>query len=111
MTPLRAFTAGIVWIAIYPKAWVTMLAAITAIDAADVGQPSTTLTFIAFIVLAALGHLTLIATAFVLPDRSDALLTRFSAWLSKNNRAMVVGACFVLDVFFLANALRGLGVI
>jgi hypothetical protein len=110
MTPGKAFVLGAGLLAIGAKFWVFTLGAIAAIGEADLGRPASIATFLVFAVLAVSVQLVLIGVAVFAPARSDALLDRASAWLSRHNRVMMIVIGLVFGAWFLIKGLDGLGV-
>jgi len=86
------------------KFWVFTLGAIAAIGDADLGQPTATVTFGVFVVLAASIQLALIGIAFALPSESDDALVRISEWLSRHNRTIVIALGLVFGTWFMIKA-------
>ncbi|MDX2243673.1 MAG: GAP family protein [Leptolyngbyaceae cyanobacterium bins.302] len=107
-TPLKALGIGIALPLIAPKLWVFTLSALATISAAQLGQPTSTIAFLLFIVLAQSLLLLPIVIRIVLPTRSTALLAQVSAWLTQNNRAIVIIVSLIFGVFFLYSGISGL---
>jgi threonine/homoserine/homoserine lactone efflux protein len=110
MRPRQAFLVGAGLLLVGPKFWVFNLSAIAAIEEAALGRAAGVAAYLAFVALAALPLLVVVGASLTAPDRSDVLLERMSAWLTRNNRAIVVGVGLVFGGWFLAQALSGLGV-
>jgi hypothetical protein len=110
MTPGKAFLLGAGLLVIGAKFWVFTLGAIAAIGEADLGRPTSIVTFLVFAVLAVSVQLVLIGVTVFAPARSDALLDRASDWLSRHNRVMMIVIGLVFGVWFLIKGLDGLGV-
>jgi threonine/homoserine/homoserine lactone efflux protein len=110
MPPRQAFLVGAGLLVIAPKFWVFTLSAIAAIEEAAVAGVAAVTVYLVFVVLTALPLLTLIAIATASPTRSDLVLARASAWLTRHNRTVVVGVGLIFGTWFLAQALSGLGV-
>lgn len=111
MDSQQAFLAGAGLLIIAPKFWVFTLGAISAIQAAALGRLAATMTFLLFVMFAVLPLLSIVSVSMVVPDRSDELLERLSAWLLRNNRSIVIGVGLVFGVWFLMQALTGLDVL
>ena len=109
-SPARSYLYGAGAMIVGVKFWVFTLSAIAVIGDADLGRPDATITFVVFVVLASSAQLALIALAFAIPRRADALLGRASAWLTTHNGTLVVVVGFVFGTWFLVKALDGFGV-
>lgn len=111
ITPFKAFLLGASVLAIGAKFWVFTLGAIGAIGAANLGQPSATFAYVAFIVLAESVHLCPVGVATLAPDRSEAVLSSTSLWLIRRNRVIVAVLGLLFGSWILIKALDGFGVI
>ncbi len=111
VTPRRAFGLGFGLVAISVKFWVFTLGAIAAIGSADLGQPGATIAFLLFVALAESIHLAAVGFAYAAPARADAALGRFSAWLERHNRSIMIVLGLVFGTWFLVKGLSGLGVL
>ncbi len=107
----KAFLFGAGLLAINAKFWVFTLGAISTIEEADVGRRASVATFVAFVVLVVAPQLVALGVAVAAPARSRSLLGVVADWLQRNNRAIVIVVSLVFGTWFLAKALRGLGVI
>jgi len=110
-TPGRAFLLGAGVVAISAKLWAFTLAAIGAIWEADLGQPTSTLVFLVFLVAAESVHLGALGVAVLTPDRSAAWLDRLSDALQRHSRSIAIVLGFGFGAWFVWKALSGLGVI
>ncbi len=110
VSPLKAFALGGGLLLIQPKFWVFTLGAISAIGQSNLGQPSATLTYLAFVALAEILIISLVIYAAVFRERSVLALVRISTWLESNNRHLMVGVGLVFGLWFSIKGLAGLGV-
>jgi hypothetical protein len=110
-TPAQAYLMGVGMLLIGAKFWVFTLGAISAIDAADLGQGGAVLTYLTFVLIAMSIHLAIVGMAYAAPARADVALTRFSSILTRYNRPVTIALGLVFGIWFLAKSLNGLGVI
>jgi hypothetical protein len=110
LSPGQAFLTGAGLLVIAPKFWVFNLGAIAAIEEAALARPGAVGAYLVFVALTALPTAAIVAVAVATPDRADRLLERLSIWLERNNGPLVIGVGLVFGVWFLAQALTGLGV-
>jgi threonine/homoserine/homoserine lactone efflux protein len=110
MLPRQALLTGASLLLIGPKFWVFNLSAIAAIEEAALARVAAVAIFLVFVALTALPLLSIVAVSVAASDRSAALLEGMSAWLMRNNRAVVIGVGLVFGAWFLVQALTGLGV-
>ena len=111
ITPGKAFLLGLGLMAISAKFWVFTLGAIALIGDAGMDRPASITTFLLFVVLAESLQLALLVVAYVLPDRSSAILDRLASLLERYNRILVIGLGLVFGSWFLIKALSGLGLL
>ncbi|MFB2938258.1 GAP family protein [Aerosakkonemataceae cyanobacterium BLCC-F154] len=107
-TPLKAFGIGVGLPLIAPKLWVFTLSALATIAAAQLGQASSAVVFLLFILLAQSLLLLPILIRILLPQKSKSLLNGISAWLTKNNRSIVIVVSLVFGLLFLKSGISGL---
>jgi len=107
-TPLKAFQIGLILPLIAPKLWVFTLSALATIAAAQLGQPSSAIAFLFFILLAQSLLLLPILIRILLPQKSKSLLEKISNWLTKNNRSIVIFVSLVFGLLFLKSGITGL---
>jgi hypothetical protein len=110
LQPGQAFLTGAGLLVIAPKFWVFNLGAIAAIEEAELARPTAIATYFVFVALTAFPTAVIVALTLATPDRANRLLQRLSTWLERNNGPIVVGVGLVFGVWFLAQALTGLGV-
>jgi len=108
LTPLKALGFGFGLLLICGKCWVFMLGAIGEIAEADLGQPASTIAFLAFVLLAEILLLLPILISLALPRQSKNLLASISSWLTQYNRTIVIGVSLVFGLIFLYKGLTGL---
>ncbi|MBE9227577.1 GAP family protein [Phormidium sp. LEGE 05292] len=107
-TPVKAFGIGLGLPLIAPKLWVFTLSVLATIAAAQLGQPSSTIAFLLFILLAQSLLLLPILIRILMPQKSKSLLDSISAWLTKNNRSIVIVVSLVFGLLFLKSGISGL---
>ena len=108
LTPLKAFGIGFGVLLISGKAWVFTLSAIGIIDAAQLGQPSSTMAYLLFVLLAESLLLLSIVFRIIMPEKSKVLLEQASAWLTRYNRPIVILVSLVFGLLFLYQGASGL---
>lgn len=108
LTPLKAFGLGLGLPLIAAKLWVFTLSALATIAAAQLGQPSSTIAYLLFILLAESLLLFPILTRILIPERSKIVLTKLSAWLTRNSRPISIVVSLVFGLFFLHSGISGL---
>lgn len=111
VTPGKAFLLGIGVMTIGAKFWVFTLSAISTIGDADLGRPASTVTYLVFVLLAQSIVIAVVLVSVLVPARADALLDRASAWLTANNRVIMIVIGFGFGSWFLVKALDGLSVL
>lgn len=107
-TPLKALAIGLGLPLIAPKLWVFTLSVLATIAAAQLGQPSSTIAFLLFILLAQSLLLLPILIRILIPQKSKSLLDGISNWLTKNNRSIVMIVSLVFGLLFLKSGITGL---
>jgi len=108
LTPLKAFGYGFVILLISGKAWVFTLTAIGLIGATQLGQPSSTIAYLLFVLLAESLLLLSIFCRVIMPEKSKAILEQASAWLTRYNRQIVLIVSLVFGLLFLYQGASGL---
>ena len=111
MKPGKAFLIGAGYVAVAAKLWVFTLGAAGAISDADLSRASSVLHFLWYVALAECVLLALLGMMVVAPTKSAAVLGRWSAWLERWNRVILIVLGLVFGTWFLIKALDGLGVI
>lgn len=108
LTPLKAFGIGFGMLLIGAKFWVFTLGALAVIGQAALGQPSSTIAFLLFILLAESLLLLPILFSIIIPTQSKILLEHVSTWLTHNNRPIVILISLVFGLLFLYQGASGL---
>jgi hypothetical protein len=107
-TLLKALGIGLGLPLIAAKLWVFTLSALATIAAAQLGQPTSAIAFILFIVLAESLLLLPILMRILLPERSKLILTGASAWLTRNSRPITISVSLIFGLWFLFSGIKGL---
>lgn len=108
LTPLKAFGMGASLVLISGKFWVFTLSAIGVIEEAQLGQPSSTVAFLFFILLAQSLLLLAIIVRATIPGQSKSILEAISAWLTRYNRPIVIVVSLVFGLLFFVQGASGL---
>jgi hypothetical protein len=108
LTPLKALGMGAGLVLISGKFWVFTLSAIGVIEEAQLGQPSSTVAFLLFVLLAQSLLLSAILIRVIVPKQSKAVLEASSAWLTRYNRPIVLVVSLVFGLLFLYQGASGL---
>ena len=108
LTPLTAFAMGVGILLIAAKMWVFTLSAIGVIGEAQLGQPSSAIAFLLFVLLAQALLIISILIRLIFPTRATALLEGASEWLLTNNRVIVIAASLIFGLYFLYKGVTGL---
>jgi hypothetical protein len=107
-SPLVALAMGAGLILLSAKLWVFTLGAISAIGAAQLGQPSSTIAFLLFVLLAESLLIIPILIRLLFPAKASALLGSFGDWLEAHNSQIVMVVSLVFGALFLYQGLTGL---
>ncbi len=105
---LTAFALGSGMLLISAKIWVFTLGAIGSLGAARLGQPSSALTFLLFVLLAESLLIIPIVIRAIFPAKATALLGGVSDWLSAYDRTIVIVVSLVFGLLFLCQGVTGL---
>lgn len=108
LTPAKAFGLGAGLPLISVKLWVFTLGALGTIAEEQIGQTASVTAYLLFILLAQSLLLLPILIRIVMPVRAQSILDGISAWLTKNNRAIVVAVSLIFGLFFLYQGISGL---
>ena len=108
LSPLKAFGIGFGLMLIGAKFWVFTLSALAVIGEANLGQPSSTIAYLLFVLLAETLLLLPILVRLVLPGQSKAILDGISDWLTRHNRVIVILVSLVFGLLFLYQGASGL---
>ncbi len=90
------------------KFWVFTLSAIGVIEEAQLGQPSSIVAFLFFILLAPSLLLLVIIVRATIPGQSKSILEAISAWLTRYNRPIVIVVSLVFGLLFFIQGVSGL---
>mgnify|MGYP002777012074 CR=1 FL=1 len=108
LTPIKALGLGLGLPLIAAKSWVFILSALATIAAAELGRLNSAIAYVLFILLAQLLLLLPISARILMPQRSNQLLAKMSAWLGKNSRPITIGVSLVFGLLFLYSGITGL---
>ena len=108
LTPLKALGMGAGLVLISGKLWVFTLSAIAVIEEAQLGQPSSTVAFLMFLLLAQSLLLFAILIRVIIPEQSKSILVSISAWLTRYNRPIVMVVSLVFGLLFFVQGVSGL---
>jgi len=84
------------------------LGAIGMIGQAQLGQPSSTLAYLLFVLLAESLLLIPLLIRIIIPKQSTTLLEKASAWLTRYNRSIIIVVSLVFGTIFLYQGASGL---
>jgi hypothetical protein len=108
ITPVKALGIGAVLVATSPNLWAFTLSAIAVISQAQLKQPGGIVAFLLFILVAESLLLLTILLRIVAPGKTTELLSAMSAWLTKNNRALMIAISLVFGLYFLVRGISQL---
>ena len=108
LTLLRAFGIGAGLVLLSGKFWVFTLSAIGVIEEAQLGQPSSTVAFLLFVLLAQSLLLLAILVRVIIPGQSKSIMESISAWLTRYNRPIVLVVSLVFGSLFFIQGVSGL---
>jgi hypothetical protein len=108
LTPLTAYAMGAGMVLVAAKMWVFTLGAISAIGEAQLGQPTSSITYLIFCVLCLSLSMSAILVTVIAPQKSTAWLAATNQWLTDNNRVIVIVVSLIFGSFFLYNGITGL---
>lgn len=108
LTLAKAFGIGFGLLIIGAKFWVFTLSAISVIEEAQLGQPSSSVAYLLFVLLAVSILLVLILIRLIMPERSKSLLDSASALLARYNRPIMIGVSLIFGLIFLIQGISGL---
>lgn len=108
LTPVKAFGFGMGILFISGKAWVFTLSAISAIAEKELGQSTSVLAYLLFVVLAVSLMLLAILFRVALPKQAKNVLEQVGDWLNRNNRLIVIVVSLVFGLYFLYQSIHGL---
>lgn len=108
LSPLQSLGLGIGIPLIAVKLWVFTLSALATIAAAQLGQPTSAIAYLLFILLAESLLILPILIRLVLPKRSKFILAQLSDWLTRHNRPITIAVSLIFGIFFLYSGITGL---
>ncbi|MEX0267986.1 GAP family protein [Leptolyngbyaceae cyanobacterium UHCC 1019] len=108
LTPLKALGLGLGLPLVAAKLWVFTLSALATIAAAQLGQTTSAIAYLLFILLAETLLILPILVRILIPDRSQAILLKLSTWLTTNNRPITITVSLVFGLLFLQSGISGL---
>ena len=108
LTLLQGFGMGAGLVLISGKFWVFTLSAIGIIEEAQLGQPSSTVAFLLFILLAQSLLILAIIVRVIIPGQSKSILETISFRLTRYNRPIVVAVSLVFGIVFFIQGISGL---
>ena len=108
MSQLKAVAMGAGVVLIAGKMWVFTLGAVGTIGEARLGQASSVVAFLLFVLLAESLVIAPIVLRLVAPAKASVLLEGLSSWLSAHNRVIVIVVSLVFGALFLYKGVTGL---
>ena len=108
ITPVKAFLMGAGLVLISGKFWVFTLSALGVIAEAQLGQPTSTVTYLLYLLLAQSLLLIAILMRIILPGQSKLITENISVWLTRYNRVIVLVVSLVFGCLFLFQGVSGL---
>ena len=108
LSPLQSLGLGIGIPLIAVKLWVFTLSALATIAAAQLGQPTSAIAYLLFILLAESLLILPILLRLLLPKRSKFLLAQMSDWLTRHNRPITIAVSLIFGIYFLYSGITGL---
>ena len=105
----RAFVMGVGLVALSPKLWAFTLAAIGAIQDAELDPVAGWAVFIAWVVAAEALHLLALLVAVIAPARADVLLGRAGDALARRSRELMIGISVAFGIWLLVKAVIAFG--
>jgi len=106
----QAFLAGLAFLALDPKDWITDIAAINLIADADLSGFASLLTYLGYILLAQLLLIILFGMTIVLPRKTKSYLTALNTWMEQNDRIIEITVAIFFGLLFLVIGLEHIGV-
>ena len=110
ISPLRAALAGVAFLALDPKDWLVDISAINMIADADLSGLDSLLAFLAYILLAQSLLLIPLVLSAAFKHRAQSGLTRLTAWMKRQERAIEIVFALIFGLLFLYTGLDLLGV-
>ncbi len=108
ITPMKALGIGFLLPLVSAKLWMFTLSALTTIAAVELGQPTSAIAYLLFILLAESLLLLPILLRMFAPKRSRTTLNQMSEWLNQNSRPITIISSLVFGLWFLYAGISGL---
>jgi hypothetical protein len=108
LSPIKTFGLGMGLVLISGKFWVFTMSVIGVIEEAQLGQPSSSVAFLLFVLLAQSLLLIAISVRVIIPEQSKIIMETISVWLNKYNRTIMMVVSFVFGLLFLVQGVSGL---
>ena len=109
VSPAQAALVGVAFLALDPKDWLTKLAAVDLIAAADLSGMASLVAYLIFTLLAQSVLLIPLMLVLAAPQKAEKSLGSLNAWLERNARALDIVVALLLGVLFLYEGLEHLG--
>jgi threonine/homoserine/homoserine lactone efflux protein len=110
VSPAQAALVGVAFLALDPKDWLTKLAAVDLIAAADLSGMASLVAYLIFTLLAQSVLLIPLMLVLAAPQKAEKSLGSLNAWLERNARTLDIVVAVLLGVLFLYEGLEHLGV-
>jgi hypothetical protein len=110
ITAGRAFAMGAGLVALSPKLWAFTLAAIGAIQDAELAAGPGWAVFILWVIAAESLHVLALLAAVIAPDRAGVVLARVGDALERHSRPIVIAVSVVFAIWLLLKALAAFGI-
>jgi threonine/homoserine/homoserine lactone efflux protein len=110
VSPAQAALVGVAFLALDPKDWLTKLAAVDLIAAADLSGMASLVAYLIFTLLAQSVLLIPLILVLAAPRKAEKSLGSLNAWLERNARTLDIVVAVLLGALFLYEGLEHLGV-
>jgi hypothetical protein len=107
LTPVKAFGAGALIMAIAMKHWVFTLSAIAIIEEAQPGLALGIAAFVLFVLLAQSLLIVPIIAYALAPERTGQLLAAVGGWFNRNSRKVSIAVSLLFGAWFLWQGISG----
>lgn len=111
VTPARAALAGVAFLALDPKDWITDMATINLIADADLSSYSSLLIYLVYLLLAHSLLLLPLILVLVAPQQARRPLGNLNAWLKRHDRSIEIVVAVIFGLLFFSIGLERLGLI
>lgn len=108
LSPLTAFAVGAGLLLIGPKFWVFTMSALATVADAQLGLQTGAVVYVLFVLVAQSLLLLLLLIRVLVPQRAGSVLDALSAWMTANNRAIVMIVALVFGLMFTYQGITGL---